>query len=77
VVKTDNISVMFMARNVSTGVRTLHVDTRYHFIRERVEEGTIKIEFVRSCDNNSNIFMRNVNQEMYERHVKKFLGNSI
>jgi hypothetical protein len=60
VVKTDNIGAIFMSQNASTGVRTRYVDTRYHFIRENVEEDTAKINFVRSCDNSSNIFTKNV-----------------
>ena len=49
------------------------VDTRYHFVRENLEDGIIKIEFVKSVDNESDIFTKNVTQEIYERHVKKFL----
>jgi hypothetical protein len=57
---------MFMAQNALTGVCTRHVDTRYHFIRESIEVGTIKIEFVRLCDDNSKIFTKNVNQDPYK-----------
>jgi hypothetical protein len=42
-----NVGAMFMAQNSSSGVRTRHVDTRYHFVRENVEDGIIKIEFIR------------------------------
>jgi hypothetical protein len=72
----DNIGTMFMAQNASTGIHTLHVDTCHHFIRESIEEGTIKIKFVESCDNKSDIFTKNVNQEMYNHPVKKFLGKA-
>ena len=75
VVKTDNIGALFMSQNSSTGVRSRHVDTRYHFIRENVEDGIVKVEFVRSSDNDSDIFTKNVNHEIYEKHMKKFLGN--
>ena len=71
IVKTDNIGAMFMAQNASSGVRTCHVDTRYHFVRENLEDWIIKIEFVKSAENDSDIFTKNVNQEIYERHVKK------
>jgi putative aminopeptidase FrvX len=47
VVKTDNIGSIFMSENASTGFRTRHVDTRYHFVREIIEDGFIKIKFVR------------------------------
>jgi hypothetical protein len=76
IVKTDNIGEMFMAQNASSGVRTLHFDTRYHYIREIVEDGIIQIEIVRLIDNDSNIFTKNVNQEIYEKHVKNFLEDS-
>jgi hypothetical protein len=33
VMKTDNIGAMLMAQNVLMGIRTHHVNTRYHFIR--------------------------------------------
>jgi hypothetical protein len=46
IIKTDNIGAIFMAENSLTGVRTRHVDTRYHFIREFIEDGFIKVEFV-------------------------------
>jgi hypothetical protein len=68
---------MFMAQNTSSGVRTWHVDTRYHFVQENLEEGIIKIEFVKSVDNKSDIFNKNVTQEFYENHVEKFLEEYI
>jgi hypothetical protein len=76
-VKTDNVGAMFMAQNASSGVRTRHVDTRYHFVRENLEDGIIKIEFVKSVDNKSDIFTKNVTQEIYEKHVEKFLEEYI
>jgi hypothetical protein len=76
IVKTDNIGTMFMAQNASSGERTCHVDTRYHYIRENVEDGIIKIEFVRPIDNDSVIFTKNVIQDIYEKHVKNFLEDS-
>jgi hypothetical protein len=48
---------------------------RYHFIRENVEDRIVKVEFFRSVDNDSDIFTKNVNHEIYERHVEKFLGS--
>jgi hypothetical protein len=42
VVKTDNIGALFMSQNSSTGVRSRHVETRYHFIRENVDDGIVK-----------------------------------
>jgi hypothetical protein len=76
IVKTDNVGAIFMSENASTGVRTRHVDTRYHFVREFIEGGFIKIEFVRSVENDSDVFTKNVSQELCEKHTKNFLVDS-
>jgi hypothetical protein len=60
-VKTENVGAMFMAQNASSGVRTRHIDTRYHYVRENLEEGT-------------DIFTKNVSQKIYDKYVTKFLG---
>jgi hypothetical protein len=49
--------------------RTRHVDTRYHFVREFFEDGFIKIEFVRSVENDAELFTKNINQELYAKHT--------
>jgi hypothetical protein len=73
-VRTDNIGAMFMAGNASSGVKTRYIDTRYHFIREHVEDDFIKILFVKTDDNDSDLFTNNVNKDTYKRYVVKFLG---
>jgi hypothetical protein len=73
IVKTDNIDAIFMAQNASPGVRTRHADTLYHFVRENLEDGMIKVEFVKSSENDSDIFTKNLNQEIYKRHMEKIL----
>jgi hypothetical protein len=77
IVKADNVGAMFMAQNSSSGVRTRHVDIRYHFVRENLDGGIIKIEFIKSVENQSDIFTKNVTQEIYERHVETFLEEYI
>jgi hypothetical protein len=72
-VRTDNIGAIFMAEKASSGVLTRYIDTRYHFIREHVESVFINF-FVRTSENDADIFTKNVNKETYEKHVVKFLG---
>jgi hypothetical protein len=76
VVKTDNIGAIFMSENALTGFRTWHMDTRYHFTREFIEDVFIKVKFVRSVENDSDLFTKNVNQELYVKHRKIFLEDS-
>jgi hypothetical protein len=76
IIKTDNIGDIFMAENSLTGVRTRHVDTRYQFIREFIEDGFIKVEFVRSVENDADIFTKNVSRDLYVKHKKNFLADA-
>ena len=66
-----------MAQNSSSGVWACHFYTQYHLIRENLKEGIIKIEFVKSVENESDVFTKNVTQEIYKRHVKNFFKEYI
>jgi hypothetical protein len=72
--RDNNVGAIFMAENSSSGVCTRHVDTRYHFICEHIEDGLIQIVFVKSCDNDADLFAKNVSKDIYNKHVGKFLG---
>jgi hypothetical protein len=72
IVRVDNVGAIFMAKNVTTSTRTRHV--RYHFVREFVEDGFIKIIFVRTTENTADIFTKNVTGDLYDTHTSGFLG---
>ena len=69
-VNVDNIGAIFLADNQNSSDRTKHVDICYHYIRQYIKEGTIMIEFVRSSENKSDIFMKNVTSETFNKHAK-------
>jgi hypothetical protein len=67
-VNVDNIGAVYLSKTATTGNRTKHIDTRYHFVREYIEDGIVKVVFVRSEDNDADIFTKNLNGETFERH---------
>jgi hypothetical protein len=67
-VNVDNVGAVYLSKNATTGNRTKHIDTRYHFVREYVEDGIVKVVFVRSEDNDADIFTKNLNGETFEKH---------
>jgi hypothetical protein len=69
----DNVGAMFMAENATATVRTKHVDARYHFVREYVESGFLKIVFVNSKENKSDMFTKNVSSELYDKHKGTYI----
>jgi hypothetical protein len=52
-----------MAENSSSGVRTCHIDKRYHFVCEHVKDGLIKIVFVKSGINDADMLTKYVGKE--------------
>jgi len=62
-----------LAENQNSNDRTKHVDTRYHFVRQYIKDGTVLIEFVRSCDNESDIFTKNTKNEIHHQHSEKLI----
>ena len=72
-VEVDNQGAVFLARNDCTSQRTKHIDTKYLFLREYQEDGIIKIVFVCSEDNESDVMTKNTSKPIYEKHVNKFM----
>ena len=68
VVRVDNIRAMFLANNSVLSQQTKHISVRYHFIREYVAIGMVKIIFVRSKLNTADIFTKILGQELFLRH---------
>ena len=62
-----------MARNDCTSQRTKHIDTKYLFVREYQENGIMKIVFVKSEDNESDIMTKNVTKPVFNKHVENFM----
>jgi len=74
IVRVDNVGAIFMAENLTTSQRTKHVDIRYHFVREFVEDRFIQIIFVRTKKNRADIFTKNVNRPTHDKHSGEFIG---
>ena len=69
--RVDNIGAIFMTENVTS--RTLHIRSRY--VRELVEDGVIVVKFVRTDNNDSDVFTKNLASELHSRHAAKLVGN--
>jgi hypothetical protein len=69
----DNIGAIYMAENNMSNNQTKHVNTRYHVVRELIEDGMIKVEFIRSENNDSDIFTKNLGRELFKKHSNKFM----
>ena len=53
--------------------RTRHIDIRYKWVSEFIENGDIQIVFVKTVNNNADIFTKNVSGDLNDRHVKRMM----
>ncbi len=42
-VNVNNIGAVYVSKKATTGNCTEHIDTRYHFVREHIEESTVNV----------------------------------
>ena len=66
-VRIDNVGAMFMSENVTSTPRTRHMDARYWWITDLQESGLIKVSFVPTKDNLSDIGTKNVTGDVFDR----------
>ena len=64
IVRVDNVGAIYLAKNQTTGQQTKHIDICYHFVREFIEDGIIKIIFVKSEENMADIFTKTVKESL-------------
>ena len=57
-ISCDNQGAITLAKDNKFHVRTKHIDLRYHFICEAVEDGKIQVKYVPMDDNVSDIFTK-------------------
>ena len=73
IVRVDDTAAIYMSQNITTTTRTKHTDMRTKFVKEFCEDGMIKIIFVRSEDNGSDILTEHLQSELFGKHCRKLI----
>ena len=61
----DNKGSAFMAANPVNNKRTRHIDTKYKFIHQYIEQGLVALEYVPTQDNIADIFTKSLPAESH------------
>ena len=72
-VPVDNVGAIWLSNNRNTGDRTKHIDIRTSFVKEYQEDGKIIIKFVKSEDNEADIFTKNTSNIIFQKHQEKLV----
>jgi ribosome maturation protein Sdo1 len=54
----DNMSAIVLSRNPVHHERSKHIDTKYHFLRECIEEGKVEVDHIGTADQLADIFTK-------------------
>ena len=72
-VYVDNVGSVWLSNNRTTSDRKKHIDIRTSFVKEYQEDGKIIIKFVKSEDNEADIFTKNTTNVIFQNHQKKLV----
>ena len=70
----DNVGAIFMSENRTSSSRTRHMDTRWWHVNQLQEEDKlIKVRFVRTSENVSDVGTKNVTKDVYDTHKPRLI----
>ena len=58
IINCDNQGAIALAKDNKFHAHTKHIDVRYHFIHEAVEDGKVAVQYILTGDNISDIFTK-------------------
>ncbi|SOV03186.1 uncharacterized protein UDID_18343 [Ustilago sp. UG-2017a] len=64
---SDNTGTIQVSKDPAQHWKLKHINTKYHFIRDNVQDGNIKIKYIGTEDNLANIFTKPVGKEALQR----------
>ena len=73
ILNCDNQGAIALAKDNKFHAHTKHIDMRYHFIHEAVEDGKVVVQYIPTGDNVSNIFTKPLAKAKF-RELAELLG---
>jgi hypothetical protein len=69
----DNVSALTLASNLVYHARTKHIEVDYHFVREKVVNGDIRIKFISTDDPIADIFTKGLSTARFNLLKSKLM----
>jgi hypothetical protein len=70
----DNTGAVELANVPKMRPRTKHINSKYHHFRKHVFDGTIKVQHIRTEEQQADILTKNLGVELFEKFRKQILG---
>ena len=72
-IRVDNIGAIYMAKDSNTLQCSKYVDVRYKYVTEFIDKRFCEIMFIKTEENQSNGFKKNLSRELHEKHTKNLI----
>ena len=69
IINEDNQGAIFLSNNNQVGMRTKHIDTKYHYTKMLVENGDLLVKYVNTTNNYADIMTKNVSEKVFNALV--------
>ena len=66
----NNQGAIVLSKDNKFHLRTKHINVRYHFIREAVDEGKINVEYIPTAENVTNVFTKALARPKFEVFIE-------
>jgi len=76
VLNVDNQSAIALAKNPVFHQRSKHIDIRYHFVRNEVQNGSVELQFVPSENNIADMFTKTMSSIKLKQFIPRILGTT-
>lgn len=74
--RIDNIGAGYMAEQSVTNKRTKHINLRYHYVREEIQEfHNFDLNYIDTKNNTSDIFTKPLDRGLFERHRNTLMSS--
>ena len=77
IISEDNTGAIFLSKNKQVGGRTKQIDVRHHFICEKVECGDIRVQYVNTEKNPSDLLSKNVITRIHDLHASNISNGTL
>lgn len=66
----NNMPTISLADSTKGHAQAKHIDTRYHYIHEHIHDSNIKLNYIPSSDNITDLFTKPLAKPAYDRFVR-------
>jgi hypothetical protein len=73
-IECDNQGAVDLVNGYQVGGGTKHMDIRNYFVREQKDKGVIKVEWIPSGANETDLMTKNTREMVYLSHLPAFVG---